>query len=78
MKKYLVVAWDGHYPDCGLENIRYQTDDFARAEKASIVLKSGAGYGRGFDHCEIVDSESFTVSELFYTLKDAGFINAND
>ncbi len=53
MKKWLVVAYNGYYPDCGLHNIRHHTDSWEEAYQVNEFLKNE------FDSSEIVDSESF-------------------
>lgn len=55
MKKYLVVAWNGYYPDCELYNIRFQTDDREEAYKVSNFFNST----RRFDHSRVVDRDEY-------------------
>ncbi len=53
MKKYLCVAWDGYYPNGGLANVRFHTDDFNLAEAVAAHLKSR------FDESIVVDRDDF-------------------
>lgn len=55
MKKYLVVAYDGYYPDADLENIRFQTDDYKQAEKIHNFIQKT----RRYSHSSIVDRDEY-------------------
>lgn len=55
MKKYLVVAYLGYYPECGLENIRFHSDNWKEANEVYEYYKSI----RRWDYIEVVDRDEF-------------------
>lgn len=57
MKRYVVTAWDGYYPDSDLNNIRADFDDYEDAHEVADMYREREVY----DHVNVHDLHTATV-----------------
>lgn len=79
MKRYIVVAWDNHYPLGGLRNVQASFHKYENAQAVAAMLMER----QLFDNSEVFDIKTFVAeyecsAEVDEVLTELGLDNDED